>query len=107
MKTSRDVIDQAFRRLGVKAEDEALTADQYQYAEQTLEVLMAELREMMPLDGWPDAIPERAFIPFANLLAAELAPAYSVPGESRTVPMLRLMAIMRPDDRDRVEPAYY
>jgi hypothetical protein len=107
MKTSLDVIEQAFRRLGIKAEDEALTADQMAYANQTLEALMVELREHMPLDGWPDAIPDRAFVPLSNMLASEIGPSYSVPSEARTVAYVRLMAVMRPDDREQSEAVYY
>jgi len=107
MKTSLDVIEQAFRRLGIKAEDEALTADQMAYANQTLQALMVELRDHMPLDGWPDAIPERAFIPFSNMLAAELGPSYSVPSEPRAMAYVRLMAVMRPDDREKSQAVYY
>lgn len=100
MKTNSDVIEQAYRRLGIKAEDEALTADQRAYAEATLEALAAELRESGPVTWFPDRIPQNVFIPLANLLAAEIGPAFSVPVEPRGRAYMRLMAVMRPDDRD-------
>ena len=111
MKTNLDVIEQAFRRLGIKAEDESLTADQRAYAETTLDALAVEIAEEAPVQWFPDNIPDKVFIPLANLLAAEIGPSYSVPAEPRARAMLRLFAVIRPDDRDpdaiSAEPVYY
>jgi hypothetical protein len=108
MRTSLEVIEQAFRRLGIKAEDEALTADQRAYAEATLEALANEIQEEAPNVWFPDRIPDRVFIPLANLVAAEIGPSYSVPSEPRSVAFIRLMAVTRPDDRRDIDrPVYY
>jgi hypothetical protein len=100
MRTSLDVIEQAFRRLGIRAEDEALTADQRAYAETTLDALQSEISQEAPIDWLPDSIPPEAFIPLSNLLAAEIGPSYSVPSEPRGRAIMRLFAVIRPDDRD-------
>jgi len=42
-KERLDVINRAMRRIGVKAEDEALTADQFANASEVLDTLLAEL----------------------------------------------------------------
>ena len=111
MKTNLDVIEQAFRRLGIRAEDEALSADQRAYAETTLETLTAEVAEEAPVEWVSDSIPDKVFIPLANLLAAEIGPSYSVPAEPRGRALIRLMAVIRPDDRDQevidADPVYY
>lgn len=107
MKTSLDVIDQAYRRLGIKAEDEQLTADQRAYAGTTMDGLHAELSTILPLPWWPDMIPDAVFLPLANLLAVELAPAYEIATEPRGRAFARLMAVLRPDDRPPYEPVPY
>ena len=111
MKTNLDVIEQAFRRLGIKAEDESLSADQRAYGETTLDALAIEIAEEAPVSWFPDNIPNKVFIPLANLLAAEIGPGYSVPAEPRSRAMIRLLAVIRPDDRDpeviHSEPVYY
>ena len=105
------VIEQAFRRLGIKSEDEALTADQRAYAEATLDALHAELSQAAPMTFWPSAIPQSLVIPLANLLAVEIGPSYGVAVEPRGRPLARVMAVIRPDDRSEYEvyetPVYY
>lgn len=101
--TRLDVIEQAFRRLGIKAEDEALSADQLAYAGNTLDALYAEIRRHAPMNWWPDDIPSESFIPLANLLASEIGPAYEVPTEPRSRAYMRLMAVMRPNDVQEVD----
>lgn len=105
------VIEQAFRRLGIKSEDEALTADQRAYADATLDALHAELSQAAPMPFWPTEIPQALVIPLANLLAVEIGPSYGVAVEPRGRPLARVMAVIRPDDRsewDRFQsPIYY
>lgn len=109
MKTRADVIEQAFRRLGLKAADEALTADMAAYGGDMLDALHAELVEHAPMPWWPTQIPDQVFIPLANLLATEIGPAYMVAVEPRARSMIRLMAVLRPDDRKdaTAEARYY
>lgn len=99
MKTNQDVIEAAFRRLGIKAEGEGLSADQNAYAEQVLESLHHELSIEAPQTWFPERIEDAAFVPLSNLLAAEIGPAYGVPVEPRSRPFARLMAVVRPDNR--------
>lgn len=109
--TTLAVIEQAFRRLGIKAEDEALTADQRAYADATLTALHAELSKVAPMTFWPSDIPQELVIPLANLLAVEIGPSYGVAVEPRGRPLARVMAVIRPDDRDEWtrfdSPVYY
>jgi hypothetical protein len=93
------VIEQAFRRLGIKAEDESLTADQRAYAEQTLDALYAELAKEVDMNFWPSSIPQSLVIPLANLLAVEMGPSYGIAVEPRGRPLARLMSVLRPDNR--------
>lgn len=102
-RTKLDVIEQAFRRLGIKAADEALTADQEAYASSTLDALYFEIRQHAPINWWPDEVPDEVFIPLANLLAAEIGPAYEVATEARSAPYLRLMAVMRTNDVQEID----
>lgn len=99
MKTRRDVVELAFRRLGIKAEGEALSADQAQYAGDVLESLHAELSVHCPVTWWPDQIGDAEAVALANLLATEIGPSYDVPTEPRARAFARLLAVMRPDNR--------
>jgi hypothetical protein len=105
------LIEQAFRRLQIKAEDEALTADQLAYAGATLIGLHAELSKAAPMTFWPNAIPQELLIPLGNLLAVEIGPSYGVAVEARGKALARVMAVIRPDDRSEEEiydsPIYY
>ena len=107
MKTNRDVIEQALRRLGVVADDEAMTAGQRAYAEATLNALTLEIAEEAPVEWFPDLIPDKVFIPLANVLAAEIGPTYMVQTEPRSRALMRLMAVIRPDDREPESAVYY
>ena len=83
MKTKLDVVEGAFRVLGIKAEDESLTADQIAYAGGVLEGLFAELSIHAPVTWWPDQIEDASANALARLLASEIAPAYQVQSEPR------------------------
>lgn len=114
MKTGLDVVNRAFRRLGVKAEDEALTADQIANGTEALETLVAELDAraltayVSPLALSATDVSEEYFLPLVNILAAELAPEYSAQAPmTREAAILRLFSVMFPDDRDAAEAVYY
>jgi hypothetical protein len=86
MATAQTIIERAFRKIGVKAEDEGLTADQLAYG---LEMLNAMLHgwELWGVDiGHVDyattgtfALPAKFEEGTVWLLAERLAPDYSVP----------------------------
>ena len=107
MPSKLDIIEMAFRRLGIKAEDESLTADQRAYAEQVIDALHAEISSTAALPFWPDEIPNVAAIPFANLLAAEIGPSYMVATEPRSTAFVRLIAAIRSDDRGDATAEYF
>ena len=109
MKTRLDVVTRALRRLGVAAHDEAPTADQIESVGSVYDALLAEITETAGESIANNSVPEMVFIPLANLLAVEIAPDYGTPlPQSRGSAMLRLLAVMRPDDRtDIPAPEYY
>lgn len=101
MPTRLEVINRAFRILGVKAEDEALTADQVANGGNVLDSLFAELGNEATIAWTLDTTPEMSFQPLARYLAVELAPEYppAVPPTTRGLAWRRLMATIRSDDR--------
>lgn len=114
MKTRLDVINRAFRRIGVRAEDETLTADQIANGGEVLDTLFEEVDARAQSTfgaGLPftvDSVPESAFLPLANLLAAEIAGDYGQPVPvSRQAATLQLLSVMFPDDRETSDPAYF
>jgi hypothetical protein len=110
MPTRRDVIDMAYRRLGIKAEDQPLSADQMAFGGSVLDALWEEVRRHAPDVMWPLAdVPSQYFLPLAHVLAAELAPSFGVAARPRAVEFTRLLAAIRPDNRqtDDDGPRYY
>ena len=109
MPTRRDVINRAFRFLGVVAEDESMTADQEAFAGVLLDSVYDEISDETPPDFTIEDIPAISATHMAMLLAADLAPSYSRPPPiSRGKAMLRLMGSIRPDNRAEItEPEYY
>lgn len=101
MPTRLEVINRAFRILGVKAEDEALTADQVANGGDVLDSLFAELGNEATITWTLDTTPEMSFQPLARYLAVELAPEYppAVAPTTRGLAWRRLMATIRSDDR--------
>lgn len=86
MATVQDIVSRAYRKIGVVATDEAMTADQAAIGEDALNMMMHGL----VLDGidvaWSDAVladqfaMEPAFHEgLVYMLAARLAPDFSVP----------------------------
>lgn len=101
--TKEEVALRALRMIGVVASDEPATADQMQGALNVLDSIWSEVRSeaQATWDVVTGTIPE-AFIPLASLLAAEMAAEYQVPAPmTRTRAKLRLLAVIRPDDRPR------
>lgn len=114
MATRLDVIERAFFRLGIKADDEALTADQLSNGGDVLDALYAEASERaLQIHGTalPFAltnVPAEAFLPLSNLLCAELAADYTVQSPvSRSGAMLQLLSVLYPDNRTDPVAEYY
>ena len=105
-KERLDVINRAMRRIGVKAEDEALTADQIASVGEVYDALIVELGTEVVLSFSGTTVPGKVFIPLANLLAVEIAPDYGVPPmTTRGAAYGRVLAVLRPDDRSDI-PAF-
>jgi hypothetical protein len=104
MPTRLDVIERAFRIINVKAEDEALTADQAANGGDVLDSLFAELGNEATITWTLDTTPQVSFQPLARYLAVELAPEYppAVAPTTRGLAWRRLMATIRADNRDDV-----
>lgn len=109
MPTRRDVINRAYRFLGVVAEDEAMTADQEAFGGTLLDAIYDEIADETQPDFTIEDVPNIAATHLAMLLAVDLSPAYNrQPPASRGKAMLRLMGSIRPDNRqENTEPEYY
>lgn len=99
MATTLDIVQLAFRRLEIKAEDEALTADQESYGSEILRSIFAEVQNETDTTWTLDDVPSASVVPLANLLAVELAPSYGRSMGPRGLAWRRLMATIRADDR--------
>jgi hypothetical protein len=108
MKTRLDVITRALRRIGVAAVDEDPTADQIQSVGSVYDALLEEISSVFGKSIPADSVPPEAFIPLANLLAVEVAhDTGASPHQSRGTALIRLLAVLRPDDRTEVPEAEY
>jgi hypothetical protein len=101
MTTRLDIIQLAFRRLQIVAEDEAITSDMEAYGGTILDSLYAEIAvESYPLWFLTD-VPPASVHPLANLLAVEIAPAYGrAAPDTRGRAWRRLMATVRRSNID-------
>lgn len=101
MATRADVIERAFRILGIAADDEALTADQINNGGDVLDSLFAELNNEFTISWALSATPTVSFQPLAMLLAVELAFEYNRPKPTtRGLAWRRFMATVRSDNRE-------
>ena len=108
MATKSDVIRRAFRFLGVVADDEAMTADQEAAGSDLLDSIYADLSNEAPPSFRIEDVPAESATFLAMVLAADLAPQYSVaPPYSRGSAMIRLLGTIRPDDRPEIVQAEY
>lgn len=101
MTTRLEIIQLAFRRIGVASEDETITSDQEAYGGGVLDSIYAEIAaESYPL--WSlAAVPAATAHPLANLLAVEIAPAYSRQApQTRGQAWRRVMAQVRRSNID-------
>jgi len=95
--TKADLIALAHRKLSILSVDESVTTDQTAYAEDVLQGIWDEFSGVM--DFSIENPGRRYYHALADMLAAELAPHYSVPGPRRSRALGRLRAILLPDDR--------
>lgn len=100
MATKRDLIELAYRRCGVVAEDEPMTADQHATGEVILDSAFAALQAEAAVSWTLATIPDIAVLPLAMVLAYDLALHNSVaPREARGRAVIRYLSVVRPDDR--------
>lgn len=103
MATKRDLIEMAYRRCGVVAEDEPMTADQHATGELIVDSAFAALQAEAAVAWTLDTIPTIALLPLAMVLAYDLAVHHAVaPREARGRAVIRYLAVVRPDDREDV-----
>lgn len=108
MASSLDVMNMAFRRVGIVAQDEIPTADEYTAASELLDSIYAEVNRESPLVWTIEDVPNEALLPLAMLLSYDLALAFGRPPVStRGMAMLRLLSVVRPDDREEIAQAEY
>lgn len=101
-RTREQVIDLALKRLGVVAEDETASDAMAANVGDVLDTLFEEVAASKTLTWDLTAVPNNAYNALANLLAVEVAPQYP-PVQApypRSVAWMRLMGIIRPDDRE-------
>lgn len=105
MKSRAEIIAHALKLIGVMAEDESPTAWQQQTAGDALDGLFLEIQPS-PFAPWSpvSGVPDGAFLALSRLLAAEVAPLFGVAAPmSRAAAYIRVMAMIRPDDRPKEE----
>lgn len=108
MPSKRDVIERAFRFLGVVADDEAMTAAQEANGDALLDSLYEEITAESPPYWTTDDVPAGVATHLAMALAADLASTYAAPAPmSRGAALLRVYATIRPDDRAEVPGVEY
>ena len=100
MKTRLEVITRALRRIRIVAMDEAATTDQENVAGDALDALVLELDRSHDLHiGNSTQFEDDIFLPLAYLLAAEIAPDFSVQSpEPRSRALMRLRSVLDPND---------
>ena len=110
-RTQEEVAQRALRLIGVCAADEPPSGDQMTAALDVLSGLWAEVRA--ETDATWDVVtgtPAEAYVPLANLLAAEMAGEYGVVAPMTVArARLRLLAVIRPwigDDACRTRDDY-
>lgn len=100
MATRADVIALAQRRLGILAADEQPDADSYEYCNDVLVSLFAEISADVTISWDLDTVPDASAVPLGNLLATEVAQHYAVQSEPRSRAWSRFRAAVIDDDRD-------
>lgn len=108
MATERDVIERAFRFLGVVADDEAMTAAQEANGAALLASIYDEIFSESPPYWTVSDVPAGVATPLAMALAADLAPTYGAAAPmSRGSALLRVYGTIRPDDRSSIPGVEY
>lgn len=101
-KTSLDIATRALRVISVCAVDETPTAADKTLAVNALQGIMDELVDSHGATiAWTiETVPDALFLPLSDLVAADVASVYQMPGPSRSRALIRVRASLLPDDRD-------
>ena len=80
-KTSNEVCTEALRLIGVVAEDEPMTGDQFSRAQSHMTDIFATLNNTKGLAfTWTiETVPDGAFLPFARAIGGSVCTTYSKP----------------------------
>lgn len=99
-KTSRDICARALRSIGVLALGEDMVASDFEDAQRVLQGCLDELTGVQGATiAWTiETVPDAAFLPMSNMLAATVAPTYTKQGPNRTRAIGQLRAILFPND---------
>ncbi len=108
-KTKNDVILSALRYLTVIAPDEPAQAEDIAYAGDVYDGVYAEMFYTQKLDlGDPDEVPDEQFIPTYKILAADIAPHFSLVGPRRSQAIMALRsALARTPVETAVQADYF
>jgi len=101
-KTTLEVVAMAQTRLGVSGMGETPSAEEFALGKSLLSGLLAEVQAAQGITyTWTaDEFPDSLFLPFAYLLAVDMAPHYEIaPRDSRAAMIARLRTQAFPDDR--------
>lgn len=108
MPTSRDVIALAYKRLGIGIDGDAPNGGEGALARDTLDSIWGEIESEAWAPWGIEALPAAMLVPLATLLAADLAPSFGMQPVGRGAAKLRVMALVRPDNRVGVtDPVAY
>lgn len=79
-KTSREVVTEALRNIGVVAVFEDPAAEDYDRAQTHLDTVIAHLEEIEDLEiGWTkETVPDRLFTAVANMVSGSVCMAYNL-----------------------------
>lgn len=100
MATKADIVRLAFARLGQGVTGDTIAAHEMALGMTLLDSAFQELQEEALAPWSLEQLPDEALSAMSMLLAAELAPSFSLaPPVSRARAKLRVLALMRPDDR--------
>jgi len=106
--TRNELIRLAYNRLGMGVDGVEITAGQYALANTFLDAAMAEINTEAAFYFNADDVPAEARLAVADLLAADIAPSFSMGApRSRAGAKLAVLAFIRPDDRAEIASAEF
>ena len=101
-KTSNEVCTRALRMIGVGDVGETLAADDVSFAQEAMQAILDELEDVHGVSvAWGiEEVPDALLLPFAEAVAADVAPTYGKAGPPRSRALLKMKASLARDDRE-------